>query len=228
MWRRMVGGIGGMIQIDAANGSIEDPLTASEEAATVDGGADRGDATPAAASGGAVGGDDVELVVRRRAVGSSGAGTAGDGARTATWRPQSSASTSGFESLDYELMDNHKIKSNADAFSANAGVLKIHAQFVGYTTMKWLFALLIGIFTAILAFVINLCVENGSAAKFGATLWVMNHSYFLSFLVYLVFNVAFVFCSAMLVAYIAPAAAGSGACCALSSPRYEHHPRTHC
>lgn len=109
------------------------------------------------------------------------------------------------------MTDSPRARGGFSAPPAAGGPLKIHGQFVGYTAMKWLYALAIGVCTALLAFVINLCVENGSAAKFRATLWVMDRSLFLSFAVYLLFNSAFVFCSAMLVAYIAPAAAGSGA-----------------
>ena len=180
--------------------------------------------------------DELELICRKRSglVGGSlnGGGVAGSVHDVGNFWPAAHVSPtqahsssrplwSRYESLDYEVVDNHKFKMNAageraaQAPTANSlfawnPCVRVHGQFVGYTLMKWVFALAIGVLTALFAFVINLCVENGSALKFGVTLWAMRRSYFLSFLIYLLFNVGFVLCSAVLVAYLAPAAAGSG------------------
>ena len=117
------------------------------------------------------------------------------------------------ESLDYEIIDSNKQKVNTEKSSSAQffqNIAPVHYQLFGYTVMKWFIALAIGVLTAVSAFVLNLCVENGAALKFGVTLWAMRYSYFLSFLLYLIFNIIFVACAAVLVTYMAPAAAGSG------------------
>lgn len=64
--------------------------------------------------------------------------------------------------------------------------------------------------TGLSAFFINIAVENFAGWKFAATFSIMNHSYFLALLVYVLFNGALVFSSAFIVTHFAPAAAGSG------------------
>jgi chloride channel 7 len=81
---------------------------------------------------------------------------------------------------------------------------------VSYITLKWTFALLIGVGTGLSAFFINISVENFSGWKFAATFAVMRHSYILGFLLYVLFNGALVFSSVYIVTQFAPAAAGSG------------------
>ncbi len=64
--------------------------------------------------------------------------------------------------------------------------------------------------TGLAAIFINLAVENFSGWKYAATFAIIQHSYFVGFFVYIVFNLALVFSSVYIVTNFAPAAAGSG------------------
>ena len=81
---------------------------------------------------------------------------------------------------------------------------------MGYVTMKWLFALLLGIGTASISFFINVVVEHLAGFKFRATLFLLRFSSLLAFLFYAAANTALVCSSAVIVSGYAPAAAGSG------------------
>lgn len=108
----------------------------------------------------------------------------------------------GMESLDYEVVESVAYRED----QAQRGIWH-HAS---YVTLKWTFALLIGIGTGLAAFFINIAVENFSGWKFAATFAVMKHSYFLGLVVYIACNGALVFSSVYIVTQFAPAAAGSG------------------
>lgn len=80
---------------------------------------------------------------------------------------------------------------------------------------EWIFVLLydaIILFsgTGLAAIFINLAVENFSGWKFTLTFAIIQHSYFVGFLVYILLNLALVFSSVYIVTQFAPAAAGSG------------------
>lgn len=64
--------------------------------------------------------------------------------------------------------------------------------------------------TGLAAIFINLAVENFSGWKYAVTFAIIQHSYFVGFLVYIFFNLALVFSSVYIVTHFAPAAAGSG------------------
>ncbi|KAG6553541.1 hypothetical protein Mapa_004454 [Marchantia paleacea] len=113
-----------------------------------------------------------------------------------------SESASGPESLDYEVVESAAYRED----QAKRG--RWHYQ--SYITLKWIYALLIGIGTGFSAFFINIAVENFAGWKFEATFIIMKHSYFLAFLIYALFNAALVFSSVYIVTQFAPAAAGSG------------------
>ncbi|KAG0554790.1 hypothetical protein KC19_12G119300 [Ceratodon purpureus] len=106
------------------------------------------------------------------------------------------------ESLDYEVVE-------SVAYREDQAQRRIwhHAS---YITLKWIFALLIGIGTGLAAFFINIAVENFSGWKFAATFALMEYHFFLGLVVYIAFNAALVFSSALIVTQFAPAAAGSG------------------
>ncbi|OAE18083.1 hypothetical protein AXG93_2899s1120 [Marchantia polymorpha subsp. ruderalis] len=113
-----------------------------------------------------------------------------------------SESASGPESLDYEVVESAAYRED----QAKRG--RWHYQ--SYITLKWIYALLIGVGTGFSAFFINIAVENFAGWKFEATFIIMKHSYFLAFLIYALFNAALVFSSVYIVTQFAPAAAGSG------------------
>lgn len=79
-----------------------------------------------------------------------------------------------------------------------------------YTALRWIFSVAIGVMVGLTAFAINIAVENVAGIKFGWTFSLMEYSYFASFIVYTLFNVALVLSSSLLILYFAPAAAGSG------------------
>ncbi|PIN00913.1 Cl- channel CLC-7 and related proteins (CLC superfamily) [Handroanthus impetiginosus] len=76
--------------------------------------------------------------------------------------------------------------------------------------VKWLFALLIGIGTALAAVFINISVENFAGWKYSLTFNIIQRSYFAGFLVYMLINLALVLSSVCIITRFAPAAAGSG------------------
>ena len=69
---------------------------------------------------------------------------------------------------------------------------------------------MLGILVALIAFCVNLAVENMSYAKFAAAAWLLKHSLVASFLFYLACNVALIAVASVLTVYWAPGAAGSG------------------
>uniref|UniRef100_A0A0E0D4X6 Chloride channel protein n=1 Tax=Oryza meridionalis TaxID=40149 RepID=A0A0E0D4X6_9ORYZ len=108
----------------------------------------------------------------------------------------------GVESLDYEVIENYAYREEQAQRS------KFWVPY--YVMLKWLFSLLIGVGTGLAAIFINLAVENFSGWKYAATFAIIQHSYFVGFFVYIVFNLALVFSSVYIVTNFAPAAAGSG------------------
>ncbi|XP_002974732.2 chloride channel protein CLC-d [Selaginella moellendorffii] len=117
------------------------------------------------------------------------------------WNAANEAS-SVVESLDYEVIESVAYRDDQ--------AMKGWWQLGSYVTLKWLFALFIGVGTGLSAFAINVAVENFSGWKFLATFAIMRHSYLAGFVIYALFNVALVFSSVYIVTSFAPAAAGSG------------------
>ncbi|XP_057857526.2 chloride channel protein CLC-d [Cryptomeria japonica] len=116
--------------------------------------------------------------------------------------PATTTNGGGMESLDYEVVENLPYREE----QAQRGKL-----YIGYiASVKWFFALLIGVGTGFAAFFINMAVENFCGWKFAATFAIIQHSYLAGFLVYALFNLALVFSSVFIVTHFAPAAAGSG------------------
>ena len=78
-------------------------------------------------------------------------------------------------------------------------------------SLKWSLCLLIGIATAVIAFSVNVGVENIAGLKFWVTLHLMrSSSMFGSYLIYTIANCLLVWLSTAVVVYYGPAAAGSG------------------
>ena len=110
--------------------------------------------------------------------------------------------TSKIESLDYDIVE--------DAVYRADQAKRIPLKKLRYAMMKWALSLIVGVGTALIAFLINLSVENIAGIKFEWTFAAMSHTYFGAFLVYALLNCLLVFGSACIVTYYAPAAAGSG------------------
>lgn len=109
---------------------------------------------------------------------------------------------SSVESLDYEVIENFAYWEE----QAQRG--KLYVWY--YVVVKWFFALLIGIGTGLAAVFINLSVENFAGWKFELTFWLIQKSYVVGFLVYLLINLVLVYSSVCIITQFAPAAAGSG------------------
>ncbi|XP_054821234.1 chloride channel protein CLC-d-like [Prosopis cineraria] len=109
---------------------------------------------------------------------------------------------SGVESLDYEVIENYAYREE----QALRGKL-----YMGYLlVVKWFFALLIGVGTGIAAVFINISVENFAGWKFSLTFHIIQKSYVVGFLVYVLINLVLVYSSVYIITQFAPAAAGSG------------------
>ncbi|XP_027159963.1 chloride channel protein CLC-c [Coffea eugenioides] len=113
------------------------------------------------------------------------------------------ANVSPIESLDYEIIENELFKQDWRS--------RKKVEIYQYVFLKWTLALLIGLCTGLVGFFNNLAVENIAGFKFLLTNSLMlKHQYFLAFAAYAGCNVVLAVCAAVLCAFIAPAAAGSG------------------
>lgn len=107
------------------------------------------------------------------------------------------------ESLDYEIVENDVFKQDWR--------IRSRAQILQYILVKWILAFLVGIVTGITAFAINLAIENIVGYKL-----LKVNEYFqedrigLAFSILTITNLVLALSSSMLVAFVAPAAAGSG------------------
>ncbi|XP_052192879.1 LOW QUALITY PROTEIN: chloride channel protein CLC-c-like [Diospyros lotus] len=107
------------------------------------------------------------------------------------------------ESLDYEIIEN-------DLFKQDWRSMK-RIRIYQYVVLKWTLALLIGLTTGLVGFFNNLAVENIAGFKLLLTGNLMLHEkYHLAFAVYAGCNMILAIVAAVLCAYVAPAAAGSG------------------
>lgn len=108
----------------------------------------------------------------------------------------------GFESLNYEFDPaglDVDISKNESAFN------KLYRGAV-----KWSLCLLLGVTIAVVAFTVNVSVENLAGVKFWATLHVMRSTMFGSYLIYTLANCLLVAAASFFVVYYGPAAIGSG------------------
>eukprot|EP00250_Pteridium_aquilinum_P004120 c14352_g1_i1 orf=344-2746(-) len=106
------------------------------------------------------------------------------------------------ESLDYEIPDNDVFKE--DWRSKTTETLQ-------FLVVEWTMACLVGIFTGLTAFAVNISVENISGSKLLATLtYLGNERYVAAALIFGGSNLLLVLLSVSLCAFITPEAAGSG------------------
>ncbi|KAJ7538540.1 hypothetical protein O6H91_11G053500 [Diphasiastrum complanatum] len=113
------------------------------------------------------------------------------------------ANISPIESLDYEIVANELLNQD---WRTRAPTEKLQ-----YTIGKWVLAFMVGLFTGVVAFSINMAVENLAGVKFLATVSLMDlKRTLLAYALYTGSNMLLVLLSAMLCIFIAPAAAGSG------------------
>ncbi|XP_010274995.1 PREDICTED: chloride channel protein CLC-c [Nelumbo nucifera] len=107
------------------------------------------------------------------------------------------------ESLDYEIVENDLFKQDWRS--------RKKIQIFQYVVLKWTLALLIGLATGLVGFFNNLGVENIAGFKLLLTNDLMlKDRYFKAFLAFAGCNLGLAVAAAVLCAYIAPAAAGSG------------------
>ncbi|CAI9770160.1 unnamed protein product [Fraxinus pennsylvanica] len=107
------------------------------------------------------------------------------------------------ESLDYEIVENELFKQDWRS--------RKKVQIFQYVFLKWALALLIGLSTALVGFFNNLAVENIAGFKLLLTSNLMiADKYYQAFAVFAGLNMILAVCAAVLCAFIAPAAAGSG------------------
>ncbi|XP_042516974.1 chloride channel protein CLC-c-like [Macadamia integrifolia] len=107
------------------------------------------------------------------------------------------------ESLDYEIIENDLFKQDWRS--------RKKVQIFQYIVLKWTFALLIGLITGLVGFFNNLAVENIAGFKLLLTSnLLLQEKYLNAFLAYAGCNVVLAASAAVLCAYVAPAAAGSG------------------
>ncbi|KAK0572376.1 hypothetical protein LWI29_030702 [Acer saccharum] len=107
------------------------------------------------------------------------------------------------ESLDYEIAENDFFKQDWRTRGKN--------QIFQYIFMKWSLCFLIGLIVGLIGFFNNLAVENISGIKFVITSNMMLYRKFgMAFTVFSVSNFVLTLFAAIITAYIAPTAAGSG------------------
>ncbi|XP_077980115.1 H(+)/Cl(-) exchange transporter 7-like [Glandiceps talaboti] len=109
-----------------------------------------------------------------------------------------------YESLDYDHVEN-SLFSQEEKLKSSRKVQCMHLK-------RWLVMLLIGVCTGLIACLINICIDELAKVKYSVIrrciLFVILLT--LPLMIWNAFNVGFVMVAAILVAYIAPVAAGSG------------------
>lgn len=105
-------------------------------------------------------------------------------------------------SLDYEANENAVYRAEASRLRTRDSV----ADFV----MTWTLITVVGVLTALAAYLVNLLVENIANAKFRVVAAVAGISGFLAWVLYCLVNACLVAGAASMVAFVGPAAAGSG------------------
>ncbi|XP_028161745.1 H(+)/Cl(-) exchange transporter 7 [Ostrinia furnacalis] len=112
-----------------------------------------------------------------------------------------------YESLDYDTCENHLLLDEER---------KRGYPFVVWKDMaRWFIILLIGIITALIAFIIDICIEEFSDIKYkelkkSVDKYAMMDRLYIPYLLWVLSNICIVFIGSILVAYVEPVAAGSG------------------
>ncbi|KAG0475072.1 hypothetical protein HPP92_014758 [Vanilla planifolia] len=108
------------------------------------------------------------------------------------------------ESLDYEMSENELLSQDWRARSARLEIFE-------YVLLKWTLCFLIGVLSGCVGFLTNLAIENIAGIKFVVTSNMMLvNKYLWAFGVFGVSNLVLTMFAAVITAYIAPVAAGSG------------------
>ncbi|KAG7302799.1 hypothetical protein JYU34_012776 [Plutella xylostella] len=112
-----------------------------------------------------------------------------------------------YESLDYDTCENHLLLDEERKRGYPFVVWKGIA--------RWFIFLLIGVITALIAFIIDICIEEFSNIKYSelkksVDKYVIEDKLYIPYLLWVLSNIGIVFIGAVLVAYVEPVAAGSG------------------
>ncbi|XP_022123633.2 H(+)/Cl(-) exchange transporter 7 [Pieris rapae] len=112
-----------------------------------------------------------------------------------------------YESLDYDTCENHLLLDEERKRGYPFVVWKDIA--------RWFIVLQIGVITALIAFIIDICIEEFSNIKYeqlkkSVDKYVLLDELYIPYLLWVLSNISIVFFGSMLVAYIEPVAGGSG------------------
>ncbi|XP_020683589.1 putative chloride channel-like protein CLC-g [Dendrobium catenatum] len=114
------------------------------------------------------------------------------------------SSVSAIESLDYEIVENELLSQDWRARGGRANVFE-------YVLLKWTLCFLVGMLSGCVGFFNNIAIENIAGIKFVVTSNMMlANKYMWAFGVFASSNLVLTMFAAVITAYIAPAAAGSG------------------
>ncbi|PKU82223.1 putative chloride channel-like protein CLC-g isoform X1 [Dendrobium catenatum] len=108
------------------------------------------------------------------------------------------------ESLDFEIAENELLNQDLRARSDRV-------EFFGYLILKWVLCFIIGVLSGCVGFFFNLAIENIAGVKFVVTSNMMlANRYLWAFGVFGASNLVLTMFAAIITAFIAPEAAGSG------------------
>ncbi|XP_026751549.2 H(+)/Cl(-) exchange transporter 7 [Galleria mellonella] len=112
-----------------------------------------------------------------------------------------------YESLDYDTCENHLLLDEERKRGYPFIVKKDMA--------RWFIILLIGAITALIAFIIDICIEEFSNIKYkelkkSVDKYVLMDRLYIPYLLWVLSNICVVFIGSILVAYVEPVASGSG------------------
>ncbi|CAH2106555.1 unnamed protein product [Euphydryas editha] len=112
-----------------------------------------------------------------------------------------------YESLDYDTCENHLLLDEERK--------RGYPFIVWKDIARWIIVLQIGVVTALIAFIIDICIEEFSKIKYeqlkkSVDKYVFLDKLYIPYLLWVLTNICIVFIGSMLVAYVEPVAAGSG------------------
>ncbi|CAK1595967.1 unnamed protein product [Parnassius mnemosyne] len=112
-----------------------------------------------------------------------------------------------YESLDYDTCENHLLLDEERK--------RGYAFIIWKDIARWFVILQIGVVTALIAFIIDICIEEFSGIKYkqlkkSVDIFVLEDKLYIPYLLWVLSNICIVFFGSVLVAYIEPVAAGSG------------------
>ncbi|XP_045497724.1 H(+)/Cl(-) exchange transporter 7 [Colias croceus] len=112
-----------------------------------------------------------------------------------------------YESLDYDTCENHLLLDEERK--------RGYPYIVKKDIARWFIFLLIGVITALIAFTIDICIEEFSNIKYvqlkkSVDKYVLLDKLYIPYLLWVLTNISIVFIGSVLVAYVEPVAAGSG------------------